>query len=323
MRSTIPRILSRAAATAVVVALTACGGPQPPQTAVEKPDAAFPNTVEVEGKQVTVDAKPQRIALLSPDVTALTVELVDAERIAVASEIPGRTGTALKAAQVENQLSGPTSLDPEQVLSHDPDLVMVTDRHDQEADVVPILEQAGVPVAVFHTTSWSSIDDVLDQLETIGELTGEQDAAASLRAEKEQQRGTALEGVDASAESPRVLAMMSPGQNPLILGESSLVNSLVTDAGAVSINAEMGVRGALPADPEKIVEADPDVIVVQDVRGKGRERFGSLLGNPALAEVPAIKDERVLYISNTLVGVSSGLASVDGLEQLVEELHTS
>ena len=101
------------------------------------------------------------------------------------------------------------------------------------------------------------------------------------------------------------------------------MNSLVTDAGAVSINAEMGVRGSLPADPEKIIEADPDVIVVQDVRGKGRERFASLLGNPALAEVPAIEDERVLYISNTLVGVSSGLASVDGLEQLVEELHTS
>ena len=49
--------------------------------------------------------------------------------------------------------------DPEQILSLDPDLVLLTGRHDDEASLIDSLEGVGVPIAAFESTDFGDPGD--------------------------------------------------------------------------------------------------------------------------------------------------------------------
>jgi ABC-type Fe3+-hydroxamate transport system substrate-binding protein len=49
-------------------------------------EAVFPRTVTLNGEEITIQEKPQRITAISLDTTEVLVNLVDPERIAVVSQ---------------------------------------------------------------------------------------------------------------------------------------------------------------------------------------------------------------------------------------------
>lgn len=280
-------------------------------------EAAWPRTIDVAGEQVTVDEKPSRIAVLSPGAAALAAEIVPADRLAAITDFGPETP---EGPQV---IGGSAEVDPEQVMAMNPDLVLVTSRHGQEKDAGAMLADAGLPVAVFPGDSWGTIDDMLAHAETIGKLTGDEDAATALVRRMKDARAQVDEAVEANGgEAPRVLALMARGGRQLVTPPSMLINGLIREAGGVPVAEEAGGHGAVAADPEKIAELAPDVILVEDFRGRGEEDFAGLLSNPALADVPAVKDGRISYLAPQAIGVSAGPRVTDGLKAVAEAIGT-
>lgn len=298
---------------------TACSAPAeepaPDPETVGATAAEFPREVSVDDEVVRVEEEPRRIAVLSGDAANLVADLVELDRIIAVPD------TGADTLDVETILPGGADADPEQVLALNPDLVILTARHGSEHDAAAMLEQAGVPSASFGSAAWGGLDPMLATMDTIGELTGTEERAGALRAELEAEREEITGQLDQGA-GPRVLTLMARGDQQMMMAPTTMLNGLVREAGGQLVVDEHGLQGSATADPEQIIELAPDVILVEDFRGQGRQDFADLIGNPALAEVPAIRDGAVEYMSRTTTGSSAGTRAVEGLREVATAIGT-
>lgn len=301
--------------------LTACSAEAPqekePQASTSA-DAQFPRTVNLGDQKVEIPARPQRIAALTADLTSLALPIAGKDRMVISTELNAELGAvAQEAATVPTMLKVGAPIDPEQILASKPDLVLISARHDAEKDAVAMLKNNGVPLAVIESEKWGTIDDILTHIDEVAQLTGDEDAGAALRKEIEQQRAANLK--KATGE-PKVLTLMNRGGKNLIMPKTTMLNGLVREVGGKPVIDELGAPGSVPADPEAILKAAPDVIIVQNYRGKGAEDFKPVLENPALADVPAIKNGKVFYADTVTTGVTSAARITEGLKQVSEFL---
>ncbi len=280
------------------------------------PSEDFPRTVSVGDAQVRVKAQPERIAVVSPDAASLVTQLVPVDHIVMLTD------------QGKDNPDGPVivpgsaSVDPEQILSVNPDLVVVTVRHGQEKDAGAVLQDSGIPVAEFDAGAWSGIDDLLTNLDTLGQLTGADSKAQELHEQITRDRRRITGALDKDVAKPRVLTLMARGGQRMIMPPTTMMNGLVREAGGTVIADETGSHGAAPADPEVIARLNPDVILVEDYRGRGEQDFADLLADPALADVPAVQDHRVAYLPTATTGVSAGARIGEGLDAVGHAVGT-
>ncbi|MEJ5928547.1 ABC transporter substrate-binding protein [Corynebacterium sp. H128] len=306
-----------AALLAACAACTACTAPAPQEAgsgpASTSATVAFPRTVRVGEADVTVPAKPQRIAVLTPDLTALALPLAGKERVVMAAEMNPELGqVAADANSIEHVLKVGAPVDPEHILSASPDLVLISARSDSEKDATAMLRDAGLPLAVVSTDAWTGIDDILTHIGEVSQLLGEEAAGEQMRADITQRRAA----VKHATSTPSVATIVHRGGKDMIMGKSTILNGLVREAGGRPIIDTLGAPGSVPADPEALLKANPEVIIVQKYRGRGADELRPLLDNPALAQVPAIKNGRVYYVDSATTGVTSAAGIVDGLEQV-------
>lgn len=325
--------LTAAVAALALTALTACAGPSPapaadtPSTtasATPSAAAAFPVTVEVPGGEpVTLEREPQRIAALSTDVAAAMHELGLTDRIVAMPE--GSLNEALNPhaadmAGVPNLIAGENSPEPEQVLAWEPDLVVVTARHTGEQDAAGRLTATGVPVLSL-VNGWSTSDAVIENLELIGQATGTAEAADELAAEIRD----GIEDVRARAAeaetTPTVAILSNQARSPFINAGASLVSELVANGGGTNVAETIGIDNTMPIQPEQLVAANPDHIMLVDVTGKGEGSFDAILGNPAVAALPAVAEGRVKVFLGREVYALAGREVVSGSESVLAWLH--
>lgn len=277
--------------------------------------AAFPRDVDVHGQSVHLDAAPQRIAVASPDAAVLLAALVDGERFVATPDFGPETPAGA------TRIPGSHTVDPEQLLSMEPDLVVLTSRHGQEKDAASMLQSSGVPTVVMPSDAWSSIDDLKENLSILGSVVGAEEKASELNDSIQSKR----EEITASLKKdthPRVLTLMAHGGKKMLMPKSTMLNGLVREAGGVPAIDEQGGHGVLPADPEVIAELKPDVILVQQFTENPEAEYRELLESPVLADVPAVKDHRVSYLPVSTSGETAGVAITEGLEQVGKAIGT-
>lgn len=322
-----------AASLTALAALTACsstadGGTDAASDAGGASDAgstgAWPRTVAVGSRQVTLDAAPQRIVAVSTETGDLALQLVGAARVVglpEGSTDPSSGNQVELARQVPDVVAGAPSPDPEQILSLEPDLVLITDRHDQEKSVAESLATSGVPCAQFTPSDFASPDAVAATITTMGGLLGAEEAAAgvveTLRAQVDEVESTVRDAPDA----PRTLGLFARGGRLMMVESHSSTSTLVQLAGGTSIATEKGWDASPAADPEVLIDAAPDVILVQDFHGAGLTPFASLLESPALAQVPAVAQQRIELIDAMTTSGTAGPRLGEGLRQIAGILH--
>lgn len=275
----------------------------------------WPRTVIVGESEVTLTAEPERIVVASGDAAALVADIADPADIVAISDIGDLTPAGVTV------IPGNGGTDPEQVLSQNPDLVLLTDRHGVEEDTAKLLRDSGVSVAMFSSDNWGTAAELRDNALLIGELTGREEAAQDV-ADTIDESIAAAEAAAAStgAEPARVLTMMARGDQRMIKGTTELMNDLVRLNGGAAVIDELGVAASMPADPEQIVALRPDVILIEDFQGRGEQDFAELLANPALQGVPAIQEGRIHYLSQFTTGFPAGARVVEGINSVGEVL---
>lgn len=296
------RRLLRAAALGAALLLTGCSG--------QDPGAAG-------------DGAPQRVVALSTDVAEAALDIAGPDRLVA---VPESSTTAAygnhlaEAATVGTVLPPGATPDPEQVLSLDPDLVLVTGRHTGERDAADQLEQAGADVLAIDN-DWATVDEIADDHLAIGEALGEPERAADIVGELRTGLGTVDDELPAVGRQPRTLVLMWLSGKPYAVGPDSITSDLLRRAGVPLAVEEAGLTKSQAIDAEMLRKLNPEHIILVDRTGEGEDTFADLLGSPAAAEVPAVRNAGVTAISANTISASSGRFLVDGYREMLRAIR--
>ncbi|NEE02619.1 ABC transporter substrate-binding protein [Phytoactinopolyspora halotolerans] len=337
-------LVRAAAASVLALALVACGGSDDGgsdagsaaadestnESAGDAADEPGDDAADGPGDDAAADGDgPSSVVALSSDAAEAVRALAGVDRLVA---VPASTTNETlgnhpdEMAQVPNMVPPSSGLDPEQVLAWEPDLVVLTARHDGEEDAEELLQQTDVPLVAIEN-NWGSVTQVQENYRTIARALGTdaEQRADELITEMEQELAeiaAEVEQAGESADAPTVLVLTNQAENPFIAGPESMTADVVRRAGGIPAVEEAGIRGTMPADPEQIVSLAPDAILLVDVMGKGEESFGSLLGNDAVAGLPAVAGGRVLMLPSRSVLAAGGVDVVDGIREVAEWLRS-
>lgn len=283
----------------------------------QAPRGGFPLTLVTDGGTLALPRAPGRVLATNAAWLDYVSWLVGPERCAA---VPAE---AFGYSRLSGQEDGPwgalprlTTFSGEHVLALAPDLVLA--HRWQSAETLAAIAAAGVPVLVLDVpASWEA---VLDTLELCGALLGERARAAELATELEQRR-VALANRAAPFAGRRGLCYTNLGAGGWVAGARTTGDVLLTLAGLVNAAALDGITGDAPAEKERLFALAPDVFVVgrPDRSESAPPSAEFLLGDPALAALPAVRDRRIVALPPELFTTASP-ELLRGAEALVDEL---
>ena len=285
----------------------ASGPTTPPATATT---AAVDLTKDDLGRQVTLPANATRVVAMSPSI----VELM----YAVGSTPVGRPSSANFPEEAKSVAAFGTSYQPnfEEIVKMKPDLI-IADAIIQ-GGIINDLAKLGAPVFAVKV---SSFDEVTHGLRVVGALTGKTEAGETKAKELE----TKLAGVKAKlpASGPSVLIVVAAGPGQFIAAkDSSYLGSLVKTLGGRNIVTSEPENFRFPGfadySLERIVQADPDVIIGISVGGPpGTPKTTELLGQtPGWSSLKAVKAGNVKEVDQVIYLESAG----PRVSQILDEL---
>ncbi|MBE3576383.1 MAG: cobalamin-binding protein [Limnochordales bacterium] len=261
--------------------------------------------VDATGTKITITREPQRIITLAPSLTEMVYALGLGERVVGVSAWSDYPPEAAEKPVVGDAFA----LNREKILALKPDLILADQNLQPQA--ADDLRRLGLPVFVIAP---KTLQEVLDAISTLGQLTGARQAAEHLvhtlqsRIEAVRSRTASLR-VD---QRPRVFVEI--WNDPLMTaGPGSFIDELITLAGGVNVAAGMG-QAWPQVNPEWVLARNPQVIILT-LRNKSE-----VLARPGWNLLEAVRTGRVFEVVPDPL-VRTGPRLVDGLEQLARLLH--
>ncbi|MGV9726891.1 ABC transporter substrate-binding protein [Streptomyces albogriseolus] len=322
----------RATAAAVtlssVLLTTGCGASDRAGGDAEAATAApagFPVTIDNCGMKTTYDKPPSRVVTIHQHPAELLLALGLKDRL---------VGTAFPDSAVLPELKRDYEAIPElaerepsfeKILDAEPDFVYGgygSAFAENEGRSRKAFADAGIDTYLnreYCGEKRVTMKDTYDEIRTIGTVFGVPDRADELVADLEGRVGKAAAEVEGEPEVS-VFVYDSGDKSAFTAGGKSLGTELIRLAGGENVFADLDdVFGDVSW--EQVVERKPEVIAIYDYAGAGsvKEKKEFLLSQPALADVPAVRDKRfvVLPLTATLVGIRSAYA----VEDLARGLH--
>ena len=244
--------------------------------------------VDGTSETVILDHKAERIVAVGPNAADL------------ASELAGDSVVASTAApyQSSNGVKQRVALDVKAIAALKPDIVIVED-DDGATDLVRPLREAGVKVALLRAPK--TVKEVEDQTRNVGQLLGRADKAESLI--------TTMMNYIRDTESLRFARRDDPKKTVAVYNENGLygapdtmIQDMLKYVNVDNAATKAGVKWSYMGKKDDLIKVDPDVIIVPaDVKAPGFNRdavLNSYYNDPALKNVKAIKNKKVVIISN-------------------------
>ncbi|WP_235038402.1 heme/hemin ABC transporter substrate-binding protein [Kibdelosporangium aridum] len=282
------------------------------------PQPKLPVTVtDNQGTKVTVTSVDRVLAFDTYGTLAATVF-----GLGLGDKVVGRdTSTGFPAAKnLPVITANGHQLNAEAIMTLRPSVV-ITDTTLGPWDVVLQLRDSGIPVVV--TDSKRTIDNVNEIVGQVANALGVPEAGAQLveRTTKEIAEAKATVAKTQN-QKPRIVFLYLRGQAGVyyMFGRGSGVDSLIEAVGGVDVATEAGMDGMRPINPEALVKARPDVILLMT---KGLQSVGGVDGVlqlPGVAQTPAGQNRRIIDMDDhQILGFGPLTASV--LDALAKALY--
>ena len=295
--------------------------PQAETTAPETPGTAGGVTfTDALGRELTVGAPPERVAVLIGSFADVWCLAGGKDTIAAAADDTW-TQFDLGLPDTVARLGAVKEPNAEVLLSVRPDLVLASAKTEAAVDLLPTLEQAGIPAAYFDI---SSLEDYLNMLDICTRLTG--------KPENYTQYGTSvLEQVEAARqraqgqEAASVLYVRATGSGCKVKNsKGSVLGEMLADLGTVNI-ADSEVSLLEELSMEVILASDPDKIFIV-MQGSDQAKVQntleqSLLSNPAWQQLTAVKTGEVYYMDQALYNVKPNARWGEAYQGLADILY--
>ncbi|WP_336317826.1 ABC transporter substrate-binding protein [Streptomyces lavendofoliae] len=319
--------LSLALSTAVLAGCAAGSGPagRPEAAPAASPAKGFPVTVDNCGTSTTYRKPPARAVTIHQHPAELMLSLGLKDRMAGTAFPDSAVLPRLRADYASLPLLAKKEPSFETVLDAEPDFVYggyASAFAENEGRSRTAFADAGIDTYLnreYCGKKRVSMRDAYDEIRTIGAIFGVPERAERLVADlrgRVERAGAAVRGAPAVS----VFVYDSGDKAPFTAGGRSLGTEIIRLAGGRNVFADLDdVFGE--ASWEQVVARKPEVVAIYDYAGAGsveqKKRF--LLSQPALADVPAIRNKRfvVLPLTATLIGVRPPYA----VEDLARALH--
>ncbi len=254
------------------------------------------------GRTVTIPTNVTRVVSLAPNLTESIFAIGAGERLVGVTTFCNYPEQAKEIAKIGDTMNP----NMESIIALKPDVVFVSTASQIE-NFMRTLEANGITVYVTNPTT---LTEVLDGLESLGQLFGTEETIAKLLPDL-RRRVDAVSIAVQDEKKPRVFVQIS--REPLFtIGADSVLTHLVYKAAGDSVTA--GVPTQFPMLSKETASAlSPEVIILSESEDN-REP------NDVFKNSPAFRNKRVYKINADLLS-RPGPRLVDALEQIAKDLH--
>lgn len=325
------RLVLAAPAALTVAALAACGGASADQPAASAPGtsasaAAFtPVTVDNCGTEVTVDSPPERVVAIKSTSIEMLLALGLEDRLVGTAFADGPVPDAYADAYDAVPVLSDKVPGQEALLEAQPDFVYAgweSNFSDDGAGERSALQGLGIGTYVSPAACKEdgympdplTFDGLFDEIRQIGAVMGVEDRAEAVVAEQQD----LLDDVEPPAEETTALWYSSGTDTPYVGAGIGAPQMMLDAAGLTNIFADVHDTWT-SAGWEQVVAADPDVIVLVDATWNTADSKIALLeGNPATAQLTAVKEHR--YLTVPFPAAEAGVRNAEAVVSLSEQL---
>ena len=239
-------------------------------------------------REVTVPVQPQRVAVLLGSYTDVWC-LAGGQDTLVAAADDAWTDFDLGLGDDVATLGSLMEPNMEELIAAQPDLVIASSNTTSNVELLPSLEELGVPVIYFGVNSFT---DYLEMLDVCTQITGHTENYQTYGLDVQAQVDAAKAQNDGSA--PTVLLLRSASTSCKVKNsKGTVLGEILADLGAVNI-ADSDESLLEDLSMERIIADDPDYIFVvfqgSDQEAAQKTLDAALTSNPAWDTLSAVQD---------------------------------
>ena len=254
--------------------------------------------VDDSGREIALPIHPMRIVSLTYGTDEILTSLLSPDRIASYSKYAGDDGISFLTKDEVSRVGRTVDMEPEHILALAPDLVIASTSTPMQT--VEVLTHSGIPVYVSAIPT--TVEEMKGKVRGVAKAVHEEEKGEALVSDMESKLAALASKLSAvSPDKERVaLGMSFRG----ILGKKGTLFSDVlrlahVKDGAAVYEVPKGADAYLSL--EILPKIDPDVILLPTWRVKAGDDTKAfeegLLSNPALREVTAVKERRLVPFS--------------------------
>lgn len=317
------------ATTALVLGLAACSSGPPTSTATTVAPAAStafaPVTLDNCGTAVKVTTPPQHVVTIKSTATEMMLALGLGDRLVGTAFADGPVPDEWAAAAADVPVISPQVPGKEALLGLEPDFVYAGWESNFSADGAgdrAALAKLGIGTYVSPAACKEpeympdplTFDDVFGEVREVGSIFGVVDRADAVVDEMKE----TLESAKTPAEPTTALWYSSGTDTPYVGAGIGSPQIIMDAAGLTNIFADVHDTWT-SAGWEKIVDADPDVIVLVDASwNTAADKIALLESNAATRQLTAVREKR--YLTLPFAATEAGVRNADAVVSLDEQL---
>jgi iron complex transport system substrate-binding protein len=281
----------------IALVLTGCTAGWPP-TEVE-------HVFDDLDRLVAINGTPQRIVSLAPSNTEILFALGLGDKVVGVTDWCDYPPEALEKEKVGSY----DTPDTEKIVALTPDLILVA--YGTTMDVINNLVGLGLTVFGIKTTD---LDDVLNDIKTVGEITDKEVEAQALTSEMAAGIREVTDQTEELEQRPRVFYIVWGGEGSALwtAGSETFIHELIEKGGGVNIC--QNISGYTTISIEEVVARNPEVIITSELS------YDWARNATELASTNASQSERIYTVDDNLVQ-RPGPRLVDGLEWFAYFIH--
>ena len=245
----------------------------------------------------------KRIVSLTSAYEPILLEMVGPSRLGAVSFLSKTKGYGPNYELAKSVKVSLYSYAVEKIVYLHPDLVIAPEYTSR--DVLDGLEHMGIPVVII--SSPKTVQETVALVERLGSVVGAEDKARDMTAKMQQD----IEDVKALSADTKGQVVISISSMEGFSGTGSLFDDMTRVMGLVNGPSHVGYAPRTAFTEERIIEMDPDVILIP-VYDKSEMAWQTLYrDNPGLQTVKAVQEHRVLpmdasnlYAGNQFIGES-------------------
>lgn len=299
--------------------LVSCGTAAPSSQSASAAQADSVTFTDDLGRTVTVDSPKRVAALIGSFADVWCIAGGKDTLVAAADDTWTQFDLGLDESVINlGKVSEPSA---ETLLAAQPDFVLASTKTSADVELMPTLENAGIPTAYFDV---SSFEDYLRMLEICTRITGCEDRY-------EQYGMLVQEQVDAAIASAQdkqghtVLYLRATGSSCKVKNsQNTVLGEMLADLGCTNI-ADSDESLLETLSMEAILQADPECIFIV-LQGSDQEKARqtlekAVLSNPAWQQLRAVQQNKCYYMDQQLYNVKPNARWGEAYEGLAEILY--
>lgn len=270
------------------------------------------------GRVVAIKSEPNRIVSGTPSITEILFTLGLSNKVVGVdqySNYPPELLELIKTGKIQT-VGGVTTLNPEKVASLQPDVVFID--ASLQRKFISTLEGFGLTVIALESPN---VDEVINNIRLIAKITSKfKEGEATI--DKIVNTINEVKTKISNATKQKVVFLVYP--NPLwVTGNGTYLNEIISIAGGINVFSDRS--GWFVVNPEQIVAANPDVIIMSSMAlpKPPEELLNYFKSLPGFDQINAVKNNRIYILSENAANAVErpGPRISDAIKLLANILH--